>query len=526
LTRTPRITSEALFRTARRLGAAAIGLGLAAVLNAGPARAGADTDELGRRIFLEGRNARGEPIRAVLGVQGLALTGAPVACGNCHGADGRGRPEGGVVPPDITWDELTKPYGHVRPGGRRHGPFDERSFALSVTEGIDPDGQRIDGAMPRYSLSRSEMDALIAYLQRLAQVRDPGIGENVLRLGTVLPSAGSAAELGGAVRAVLATYADEVNAQGGVHGRKLEIVVVPDLAAARESFAKEPVFALVSPYGVGAERELAALAREQRLAVVAPLTLAAPADSPPQVFYLYPGLAELARVLLDFAGRRADLKVQRLVAFADEPAVAEALRIECRRRQCSGLDVLPAHSAAEPGAVAELAHSGVEGIVFAGGNRELATLLRFADRLGWRPAIYVPGAAASRALIGAPAAFSGKLFVAYPTRGEQQAGTAAAEAFEQLREKHALGKSHAAAQGFAYAAMSIAIEALRQSGRDLSRERFLRAIEGLHRFDAGPTPPVSYGPGRRVGALGGYVLAVEPGKGFRTVSGWITLEPL
>ena len=34
--------------------------------------------------------------------------------------------------------------------------------------------------------------------------------------------------------------------------------------------------------------------------------------------------------------------------------------------------------------------------------------------------------------------------------------------------------------------------------------------EALHRFDAGPTPPVSYGPGRRIGAFGGE-LAGQPG---------------
>lgn len=484
--------------------------------------------ELGRRIYLDGRNGAGEPIRALFGRQGTALSGAAVACGNCHGADGRGRPEGGVVPPDITWEDLTKPYGHVRAGGRKHGPYDERSFARAVTEGIDPDGQRIDGAMPRFSLPLSEIEALTVYLQQLSQQRDPGIADSMLRLGTILPENGPAAEVGAAMRALLRAYVGEINERGGIHGRRLELVVAADIAQAEERFARQPVLALVSPYSVGKEAELARFAQDHRLGVIAPFTLSLVADASLQTFYLYAGIVDLVRVLFDFAGRSADLKTQRLVAFVDrtDTRVADALHAECRRRQCAGLEILPTQSAAEPGAVARLAHSGTQGVIFAGADRELAALLGFAERLGWRPVIYAPGSSAVRAMFAAPAGFQGQLYVAYPTRGDLQFGSPAAGAFEKLRANRSLGTSHAAAQGFAYAALSIALEALRQSGRDVSRERFARAVEGLHRFDAGPTPPVSYGPARRVGALGGYVVAVDPQQGFRPVSDWIGLEPL
>jgi ABC-type branched-subunit amino acid transport system substrate-binding protein/cytochrome c553 len=500
----------------------------AATLSFHAPAAGDDRLELGRRIYLEGRNLRGEDIRALLGGGNTALAGAAVACGNCHGADGRGRPEGGVVPPDITWAELTKPYGHVRSGGRRHGPFDERSFARAVTEGIDPAGQRIDGAMPRYSMAGSELAALTDYLKQLAQQRDPGITDSAVRLGTIVPDKGPAAETGTVIRAMLRAFIGDINEHGGIHGRRLELVVAADVADAQQRFAAQPVFALVSPYGIGHEQALAQWAAAQRVAVVAPFTLSTDADPPPQWFYLYAGEAELARVLIDYAARQGDLSTQRLAAFVGAPdgRVAQALRSECERRRCGGLEVLPSGATADPGVVSRLMHMGVQSVVFAGGERELAQLLGYADRLGWRPPVYAASAAAARAMYQAPAAFDGRLFVAYPTRGELQTRSAAAAEFDRLRASRSLGTTHAAAQGFAYAAAAIAAEGLRQAGRDLSRERFARALESLHRFDAGPTPPVSYGPGRRVGAFGGYVVAVDPGRGFRPVSDWIALEPL
>jgi ABC-type branched-subunit amino acid transport system substrate-binding protein len=487
-----------------------------------------DVVALGRRIFVEGHNERGEPIRALLGTPPSALAGAAVACGNCHGADGRGRPEGGVVPPDITWPELTKPYGHVRSGGRAHGPYDERSFARAVTEGLDPAGQRIEASMPRYSLSAGELAALAAYLKQLPLQRDPGIADATLRLGTILPDSGPGADTAAAMRSLLHAAIADLNERGGIHGRALELVIASDAASAAERFRAQPVFALVAPYAIGSEKALARLSAEQRLGVVAPFTLATAADSPLQMFYLYPGVADLARVLFDYAARGADMKTQRMAAFVEDgdDAMALGLRAQCQRHQCGGLEVLPVRAAAEPGAVARLAHAGVQSVFFAGGDRELAALLSFADKLGWRPAVYAPGSSAARAMYAAPPSFEGRLFVALPTRADLQSATPAAAAFERLRTSRRLGSAHSAAQGFAYAAMAIAAEGLRQAGRDLSRERFARMLEALHRFDAGPTPPVSYGPGRRVGAFGGYVVAVDPGRGFRPVSDWIGLDLL
>src|SRR5690606_38910692 len=57
----------------------------------------------GRLIYREGRSASGGAIQARVGAGQASIPASAVPCANCHGADGRGRPEGGVRPPDITW---------------------------------------------------------------------------------------------------------------------------------------------------------------------------------------------------------------------------------------------------------------------------------------------------------------------------------------------------------------------------------------------------------------------------------------
>ena len=70
---------------------------------------------------------------------------------------------------DITWEELTKPYGHTRAGGRRHGPFDERTFGRAVTEGIDPAAEVADmlGVDPKLVVS----DDKVALIRKQVRAR-------------------------------------------------------------------------------------------------------------------------------------------------------------------------------------------------------------------------------------------------------------------------------------------------------------------------------------------------------------------
>jgi len=161
----------------------AAGFALAAAA-AGAAELGA-REQAGREIYLKGTSPSGARITARIGMGGLELSGDAIACGNCHGEDGRGRPEGGIEPSVIVWSDLVKPYGHQHANGRRHGPYDERSLKRSLTDGVDPDGHVLDAAMPRYSMSERDFRSLVAYLKVLEQVRDPGLTDTGALLAEV-----------------------------------------------------------------------------------------------------------------------------------------------------------------------------------------------------------------------------------------------------------------------------------------------------------------------------------------------------
>jgi hypothetical protein len=71
----------------------------------------------------------------------------------------------------------------------------------------------------------------------------------------------------------------------------------------------------------------------------------------------------------------------------------------------------------------------------------------------------------------------------------------------------------------------VLVEGMRRTGRNLSRERLVAALEGLYDFETGLLRPLRYGPNRRVGTLGAYVVSVDVEKGsFSSVAGWRALE--
>ncbi|HYG78911.1 MAG TPA: ABC transporter substrate-binding protein, partial [Pyrinomonadaceae bacterium] len=271
-------------------------------------------EKRGKQIYVRGTTPEGREILAYLGDDPIEVPGSTLPCANCHGLDGRGKPEGGVVPTNLSWETLTKPYEVTQASGRRRPPYTERALELAITRGLDPAGNKLHLAMPRYQMAREDMADLVAYLKRVGTDRDPGLTERSITVGTIVPVRGELAGVGQAIRAALTAFFDEVNSRGGIYNRKVELKVIetadtPAATAAnlRRTLQDGQVFALAGAFTAGADREIAALADELGVPVIGPLTLSPQTGRPlnRQVFYLLSGLEEQARALVSYASRNS-----------------------------------------------------------------------------------------------------------------------------------------------------------------------------------------------------------------------------
>ena len=476
----------------------------------------------GKLIYQKGTSPTGGEITAIVGAEGVTLPASAVPCASCHGNDGLGRPEGGVLPPDIRWSELTKIYGHVHDDGRRHPAFDEVSLARLLRTGVDPAGNRLDQSMPLYAMSVQDMDSLVAYLRFLETDWDPGIEQDHIQVGTLLPLQGPRGALGKAMAQVMHAYFQEINKNGGVFGRKLELLTIPYGSTAqgtldnlRAAFEQEGIFALVGAYTIGLDDQILELLRQQGAPLVGPFTLN-PGDALTYAdsFYIYPGFVEQARVLAELALQEQGNGGSRLVLTGPEGERIDRLITQVQQQlpkaEPAGYTAVryPQGELDAAALAARLQDEGSDAVLFLGDQAELKALLVALDQRDHSPRIYLLSAFVPRTLFDAPEAFHERIFLAYPTLTSDISNAGRAE-YQRLAELHALPPEHLQGQIAALAAAKLLVEGLRSAGRTLSRQGLVEGIEALYRYDTGLTPPLTYGPNRRIGARGAHVMAVD-----------------
>ncbi|MBM3854119.1 MAG: cytochrome c, partial [Verrucomicrobia bacterium] len=135
------------------------------VLGAGPdgwAGSLSPEEARGKRIFREGLSEAGRMITARVGRSSTPMPGKTFPCASCHGLDGRGRPEGGVVPADITWSKLTTPL--VSTGGteRARSAYSGGLISGAITGGLNADGAALDFTMPRFEMHEDDLRDVVA----------------------------------------------------------------------------------------------------------------------------------------------------------------------------------------------------------------------------------------------------------------------------------------------------------------------------------------------------------------------------
>jgi ABC-type branched-subunit amino acid transport system substrate-binding protein len=482
------------------------------------------SEERGKQIYFTGRSPSDEDIIAYFGEKKLELPGEAATCGSCHGYDGTGRPESGLIPTNITWKYLTKSYGHIHASGLEHGPFTEESLKEYLKSGVYPDGARGDPSMPLYHMSDRDLDDLIAYTKLVGELPDPGLSAKVIKVGTLIPSGGSVAGIGGAIRGTLSAYFREVNHRGGIYGRKIELVV-HEVTADRQSavdrfrdwLAVQEPFVLASTFAPDLERDIQSVISAQSIPLVGPFTLYSIEDFNLNryVFYLFSGLAVQARALIHYANKRLQMVNPRVVVLYPEKKsldqVISAVIEVCKSKgwQAVQKKPFPLGDFYATESARQLQEAGVEVVIFLGVEGQLRSFLEVAASRSWLPYVLAPGVLSGRLVVDAPRYFEKKLYLAYPTLPRDRKGWAVKE-LSVLMKAHNLQATHGQAVISAYSAAKILVEAMRLSGRDLDRKKVTAALEKFYQFDTGLTPPITYTPNRRIGAKGAYILGFDP----------------
>lgn len=472
----------------------------------------------GRQIYFTGVPVKGAPLSASVGDPAMEVPASILKCVNCHGSDGRGKAEGGVTPANIRWEELIKPSSSGL-AGRRRSAYSEKLLVRAIALGIDASGNRLDPAMPRYRLTHEQAADLVAYLEMLGREADPGVTENSLKIGVVLPPASGPGSARG-IREVIAAFALQVNEQGGFYGRQLQFVFInapPEIearaGAIRDFVEAEQPFALIASYLTGCEEEISRYLDENKVPLIGPIALNA-ADGPARhryVFHLLAGLPGQGEALARFATQRPELKRSgALLVHRDGDAAIRAAKETVGQRLIAAgwpapRDVLIAENST-PDWSALLRGGSVEAVFWFAPASGLDQLYRAATSAGSFPFLFAPNVLAGPDLLAAPPGFAGRIFCSFPTLPSDQTPAGRSELLKLA------GEAPPSDSGFSRIALSSAkllVHGLRQAGKEVSREKLVEILENLYSYSTEQTSAVTFTQNRRIGAGGVHVVGID-----------------
>ena len=435
----------------------------------------------GRRIYTMGRSPAGRLITARIG-DGPAVPAAALPCVQCHGEDGRGRPEGDVTPANIAWSALTPPYGLTRPDGQNRPPYSPALFARAIALGFDSAGRPLGPTMPRYQIDAADSADLVAFLRRLDDgPADAGVAVDLVRIGLAPGSSPLAS------RAVAAAI-EVVNRGGGVFRRRLELVAD---AVSDDVFAVIDVAPAV-PWPDGGCAGAGA----------APVVGFQPdpwgetgGESGAREFAVVSGHAGQARVLAALAAReRIGFEGRVVLLHGPSDRSTTLARTLARQLRDAGAERVECRPLDE-----EDAPTSCRAVLFVGPADPALLDRTVGATLRTDPAavFLVPKALAGPLLSGPRPDLVGRLLLAGPGLVEEP------------------GKA-------ADAVVRLLVEGLKATGRDLDRSRFVAAFEQLPVIRVAAAPPLQFGSGRHIGARGAAVLRLGPeGRTLQTVVPWL-----
>jgi hypothetical protein len=232
-------------------------------------------------------------------------------------------------------------------------------------------------------------------------------------------------------------------------------------------------------------------------------------------------LAALDASTMPRAGARRPPQVL-VVEGAETPAAASSVARQAVERQ-SALHAEVEWKTVELSAVADaIRKHRPQAVVSAGGADTLLRVAQAMDAAQSPATVRLWGLASQTGplVLQWPAKLQGRLRLISASVGAEDFQPQALEA-----DLRAIGAriELPAVQSLVYGASCATVEALRQAGRQLDRDRLVQALAGVHQLRTGVLPPLSWGHRQRHGLWYSRVLKIDaPAGRFAPDSGWIS----
>lgn len=369
----------------------------------------------------------------------------------------------------------------------------------------------------------------------------PGVGDDLVVVGSSLPLTGHASYLGRQTLFGAMSYISAVNDAGGVAGRRIKVIALDDgydpprcVANTQRLIVDDRVFCLFSYVGTPTTAKIIPLLEEANAPLVGSFTGADALRTPFRrvIVNIRPSYYQETAAAVDHMV--GDLGLRRVAVFYQYDAYGfDGLRGTEMALKAHGLapvargTYIRGTMEVEEG-ISRILEADPTAIVMIGTSGPCAKAIRIARSRGYAGLFYAvsfvgadelarilgpgddtplvmsqvvppPGLADTEGLLSGVVEYARLLARYYPEEKPNLVGL----------------------EGFINA--KVLVEGLRRAGRDLTRERFLDAIESIRHFSVGIASPVSFAPDRHQGLERVYFTLLDKGA-FTLVADWSGLH--
>ncbi|MDH4172302.1 MAG: ABC transporter substrate-binding protein [Betaproteobacteria bacterium] len=339
---------------------------------------------------------------------------------------------------------------------------------------------------------------------------ETGVTQDRILLGQAAVFSGPAAQLGIQMRNGIKAYLDHVNAQGGVHGRKIELVteddryetkVAPD--ASKKLIEEHRVFGLIGYVGTPTGVAHLPVVTQAKVPLVGMFTGAEVLRVPfnRYIFHVrasyYDETDKIVEQVVSIGGKKIAVFYQN-DAYGQAGLKGVEIATQKRSMKITALGTVERNTIKVEDAVKQIHAARPDAVVMISAYTSCAEFIRQMQKAGSNATFYNVSFVGSKALSDALGKDGVGVAISQVVPFPWGRAVPVVKEYQQLSEKAGFTDyNFSAMEGFLSA--KVAVEGLRRAGRNLTRESYIAALERMQDVDLGGFF-VSYSPSNRAGS--------------------------
>ncbi len=375
--------------------------------------------------------------------------------------------------------------------------------------------------------STSTLVLLIAVALPLAPAQQiPGVTGDSILIGSCSALDGPARFLGSQTVLGASAYLHSVNDQGGVYGRKVNLMAFDDgfdpekASGCFKRMLKEGVFALGFFVGTPTAAKYLPLAQEEHIPVIGLFTGA-------QILYeplkheiinvrasYYDETHEQIHQLWEVVGVRKIGVICQDDAFGKAVLDGVKLALEKHHATPVGVGTFLRNTPNVDAGVKAVMSTRAEAVILAGPYAPVAEIVKAAHAAGWHPLFLTVSFVGTEEFIKLAGSDAEGTIITQVVPPYDRTDFPTVALYREYLLKYYPGTppSFVSLEGFVDA--MVLVEGLRRAGKDLTREKLITAIESIHNHDIGlgPKLTLNYGPTDHKGFDDVYDTVIQGGK--------------